>query len=130
MDATGAGAALATETLAGALFPSTVAVTVTVPFDTPVTRPEFETVATMGFELLHVGTRDARTLPLASMAVAASCTSSPTRTLGADGETVTEAAATVVDWNCDVPLTPAAVAEMVAVPTLTAVTSPLAETEA
>ena len=107
-----------------------MAATVAVPFDTPVTRPELETVATMGLELLQVGTRDVRTLPLASVAVAVNCTSSPTCTLGAEGETVTDAAATVVDWNCDVPLTPPAPAEMVAVPTLTAVTSPLAETEA
>ena len=97
IDATGAGAALATETLAGALFPSTVAVTVAVPFDTPVTRPELETVATMGLELLQVGTREARTFPLASVAVAVSWTSSPTRTLGAEGETLTDAAATAVD---------------------------------
>lgn len=70
IDATGAGGGLSTPTFVLAVLPSTVAVTVAVPFETAVALPVLETVTTVGFELLHVGTRDASAAPVLSYAVA------------------------------------------------------------
>jgi len=70
--ATPAGGGSATATVALELFPSTDALMLALPLATPVTRPELETVATVGFELLHTGTRDVSGLPDASYATAES----------------------------------------------------------
>jgi hypothetical protein len=55
-------------------FPSLVAVTVTVPFLTPVTTPVDETVATLVLLELQVTVRPVRVLPLASFVTAVSVT--------------------------------------------------------
>ena len=54
----------------------------------------------------------------------------PTLTLGDDGVIETAAAVVAVDVNCVPPVTPSAVAEIVVVPELTAVTRPPFDTEA
>jgi hypothetical protein len=59
-----------TVTLAVPLFPSLVAVIVTVPGVTPVTRPEAETVAIAVLLELHVTTRSVTTVPFRSFTVA------------------------------------------------------------
>ena len=56
------------------LCPSLVAVIVAEPAVTPVTSPLPVTVATDALLLLHVTTRPDNVLPLASLAVAVSCT--------------------------------------------------------
>jgi hypothetical protein len=65
-DATGAGGGGSTDIVAAALLPSTDALMVAFPLATAVTRPLVETVATVGFELLHEGAREASTLPAPS----------------------------------------------------------------
>lgn len=72
MLATAAGGGASTLACVAALLPSTVAVIVVLPTDTPVTRPSFETVATVGFDDDHDGTRVLNVLPDASYAVATS----------------------------------------------------------
>src|SRR4029077_3874498 len=112
------------------LRPSLVAVIVADPTATPVTSPLPLTVATAVLSLDHVTTRPDNGLPFASFGVAVSCTVKPCCTLAGDGVTVTEATGTGVTVSAEVPLLPSDVAVIVAVPTATAVTSPLPSTVA
>src|SRR5207302_7486421 len=87
-DATGT---VATLVAADPLCPSLVAVIVTDPVATPVTRPAADTVAIAGFERVQVTARPVRMFPAASLGVAASCTDCPTRRPVAAGLTLTDA---------------------------------------
>jgi len=78
--ATGAGNGASTPIAALALFPSTVATIVALPVETPVTRPSFATVATVGLDDDHVGTRDVSKFPDASYTDAESASGCPTCT--------------------------------------------------
>src|SRR6059058_1230702 len=93
------------------VLPSLVAVTVAVPALTPATR------------------RPVSTFPAASFVVAASCTVLLTATLADAGVTVTDATGAVTVMAAD-PVLPSLVAVTVAVPALTPVTSPVADTVA
>src|SRR6266566_3368681 len=119
-----------TVTVALPLCPSLVAVIMAEPASSPVTTPLLLTPATVGLLELHVTTRPARALPLASLGVAASCTAWPTPTLAVAGLTATEATGTAVTDTTADPLCPSLVAMIVAVPAATPVTSPPASTVA
>src|SRR4029077_6110584 len=112
------------------LLPSDVAVIVAEPAATPVTSPLPFTVATAVLLLAQVTTRPDSGLPFASIGVAVNCTVAPCCTLAGDGVTVTVATGTAFTVIADVPLLPSDVAVIVAVPTATAVTSPLPSTVA
>src|SRR5206468_350803 len=112
------------------LCPSLVAVTVTEPAATPVTSPVADTVATAGFALVHVTTRPASRFPAASLGVALSCVVAPTNTVAVAGLTVTDATGTLDTVTAAVPVCPSLVAVIVAAPTATPVTKPLADTVA
>ena len=73
------------------VFVSLVAVMVTEPAATPVTRPDAETEAIALLLELHVIVRPVSTLLLASRVTAESCTVAATWTLAVAGETVTVA---------------------------------------
>src|SRR5207244_9994709 len=81
----GGGAFACTESTDCPLLPSLVAVVVTKPAATPVTRPVALTVANAALLLAHVIVRPVNGLPLASLSVAVSCTVCPTATLAAAG---------------------------------------------
>src|SRR5437867_836294 len=117
-------------TLAEPLFPSLVAVIVTDPAATPVTRPLADTVASAAFELVHVTARPVSTFPAASLGAAVSCVVAPTNTVAVAGLTVTDATGTLDTVTAAVPLCPSLVAVIVAAPTAIPVTSPLADTVA
>src|SRR6266545_655121 len=85
------------------LLPSLVAVIVTGPPATAVTRPFASTVATAGALLDHVTTRPVSGLPAASSGVAVSCCVAPTRMLALAGVTVTDATSTRV-WHVPEPV--------------------------
>lgn len=103
---------------------------VALPAATAVTRPDEETVATPGWLVLQVIVRPVRVLLLASRVVAESCVVPPTCKLAVAGLTETEAtgtgdgAATLSELD---PVFPSLVAEIVAVPLASALTSPVAE---
>src|SRR5439155_25222860 len=100
---------------------------------TPVTSPLAETVATAGLLLLQLKVCPARVLPAASVATPASCAVPPTARLAVLGVTATVATgagAVAVTVTAAVPLFPPLLAVMVTEPTVTPVTSPLAETVA
>src|SRR2546426_7306312 len=126
-DATGT---FATVTLADPLLPSLVAVIVTAPAATPITRPLADTVAIAVFELVHVTARPASTFPAASLGVALSCVVAPTNTVAVAGLTVTDATGTLDTVTAAVPLCPSLVAVIVAAPTATPVDRKSAETVA
>ena len=128
--ATDATGTFATPIAADALFPSLVAVIVAVPAATPVTRPAADTVAIAGFELVQVTARPASALPIASRGVAESWAVPPTKTFAEVGLTTTEATGTLDTVTGAVPLCPSLVAVIMADPTATPVTRPLAETVA
>jgi hypothetical protein len=107
-----------------------VAVTVVDPTAIPDTRPPSDTVPTPVALLDHVTTRPVSTLPAESFITAASCRVDPMFTLAGDGVTVTKATGTTVTVIADVPLLPSLVAVIVADPTPTADTRPLADTVA
>src|SRR5207249_1278841 len=110
--------------------PSLVAVIVTAPTATPVTRPLAETVPTAPLPVVQVSARPLSTLPLASLRVAVSCTVPPTYMLGAVGLTVTDATGTIATVTPAVPLCPSLIAVIVAAPAATPVTSPVEDTVA
>src|SRR5919197_5118367 len=112
------------------LCPSLVAVIVTEPAATPLTKPAADTVATPVALLDHVTPRPVRTLPAESLVTALSCSVDPTFTLPDDGVTVNDATGTTVTVIADVPLLPSLVAMTVAKPAATAVTKPPADTVA
>src|SRR5438309_7057800 len=126
-DATGT---LDTVTAAVPLCPSLVAVIVTDPTATPVTRPLADTVASATFELVQLITRPLSTFPAASLGVAVSCTAPPTYMLGALGLMVTDATGTLATETVADPLLASLVAVMVTGPAATPVTSPVPETVA
>src|SRR5438034_1384037 len=121
---------LDTVTAAVPLCPSLVAVIVTAPTAPPVTSPAADTVAIATFELVQLITRPLSMLPAASLRIAASCRVPPTYLMGAVGLTVTDATGTIATVTLAVPLCPSLVAVIVADPTATPVTRPLAETVA
>src|SRR4051812_44936170 len=116
MDATGAGGALAIVTPAEPETPSTVALIVAVPWLTPVTSPDDDTVATVGLLLDHCATRPASVPPAASVPLIVSCVVRPTMSCKVDGCTTTDVTGTVVTVNALDPVTPSVDALMVAVP--------------
>src|SRR5439155_924875 len=118
---------LDTVTAAVPACPSLVAVIVTAPTATPVTRPLAETVPTAPLPVVQVSARPLRTLPLASFRVAVSCTVPPAYMLGAVGLTVTDATGTFATVTLAVPLCPSLVAVIIADPAATPVTSPAAD---
>src|SRR3989440_9955960 len=129
-DATGAGVdGVVTVIAAVPLCPSLVAVMVSAPAASPVTRPLPLTVATLVLSLVHVTVRPVNTLPAASFSVAVSCTALPASTVAEDGVTVTVATGAggggVVTVIAAVPLCPSLVAVMVADPAATPLTRPL-----
>jgi hypothetical protein len=117
-----------TVTLDVPLWPSLVAVMVADPAPAPVTRPLPLTVATDVLVLVHVITRPDSGLPLASFAVAVSCTVCPVCRLAEAGVTVTDATGTFVTVTVAVPLFPSLVPVIVAEPTPAPVTRPFPST--
>src|SRR5437773_949325 len=128
-DATGTGAGL-TVIAAPPLLPSDTAVIVAEPAATPVTSPLAFTVATDGLLLDQPITRPDSALPFASLGVAASCTVCPACSVADAGVTATDATGTIATATAAVPVLPSEVAVIVAEPTATAVTRPLAVTGA
>jgi hypothetical protein len=112
------------------VFPSLVAVIVTVPSATPVTTPPDDTVAMPVLPELHVTVRPVSTLPFASFVVAASGVVVPITTFVAPGVTVTVLTGGGVTVTVAVALFVSAVAVIVAVPCATPVTTPVDETVA
>src|SRR3989442_1656882 len=110
-----------TVTAAVPLWPSLVAVIVTAPTATPVTRPLAETVATAPLLVVQVTVRPLSGLPAASLGVAASCAAPPTYRFGAAGLTATEATGGFVPVTVAAPLFPQLVAVIVAAPPATPV---------
>src|SRR3989442_12893084 len=113
------------------LCPSLIAVIVARPAATPVASPVEFTVATPGLLVTQVTVRPVSTFPAASFVVAVSCTVTPTSTVA--GATVTDATETdggTVTVTAAVPFFPSAVAMIVAEPTATPVTNPVADTVA
>lgn len=106
------------------LFVSAVAVMVAVPGSRPLTTPVDDTVATS--ELLddQVTGRSVTTLPFASFTCAVSVVVCVVKTLAVAGDTVTLPTGRLVTVTVELPDFPSLVAVMVAVPRLTAVTSP------
>ena len=112
------------------LLPSLVAVIVTEPTVTPVTKPVPLTVATARLLLAHVTARPVSVLPAASLVTAESCLVPPMPMLAEAGLTVTEATGTIMTVMAAVPLLLSLVAVMVAEPAATPLTRPLLLTEA
>src|SRR5262245_40461870 len=110
-------------------FPSLVAVIVVVPVATAVARPDEFTVAAAGLLDVHVTIRPVSVFPCASFGVPANCLVGVTKMVAVGAPTVTDATGmyTVI---ADVPLLPSLLAVMVAVPSATAVTSPVDDTVA
>jgi hypothetical protein len=104
--------------------PPLVATTFALPAPTAVATPELLTVATAVFELVHVIVRPVSTFPLASFNTAVACVVCPVVKLLEPNDTVTDATGTAVTVRLDWPVIPSLVATMLALPTLTAVTSP------
>ena len=117
-----------TVTVADPLFPSLVAVIVTVPATLPVTRPLPFTVATAVLLDAHDTVRPDRALPVASRGVAVSCTVCPSLTEAVAGVTSTVATGTLAAVMAAVPLWPSLVAVIVAEPAATPETRPVALT--
>ncbi len=111
------------------VFPLLVAVMFAVPAATPVTTPDAETVATAVLLEVQVTACPVITLLFASRTVAAAADVAPFAIdVGVNAtETVATAGVTVI---VAAPVTPPLVAVMLAVPTATAVTTPVAETVA
>jgi hypothetical protein len=96
-----------------------------------VTRPVCDTVATVGALDAHVTVRPVRIVPLASLSVSVSWTVPPTGRVAVAGATTTVATgAGGVTVIVAVPAFPSLVAVIIAVPAATAVTRPLADTDA
>ena len=125
--ATGASA---TVTGVVVLCPSLVVVIVVLPAPTAVTTPVEDTVATVGTLDVQVTVRPVNTLPLPSFVTAVSAAVPPTSRLALVGVTVMDATGTFETVTVAVPLFPSLVAVMVAVPTATAVTTPVFDTVA
>src|SRR6188768_2260059 len=120
--------------LAEPAIPSTVALTVTVPAPSPVTRPEDETCASEEPPTDHVAALPLMIAPLMSLAWNVACDVAPTVMLEALNATVTVLTTDVADTAFTVtdmlPVLPEAAAVMVAEPAATAEMSPLPDTVA
>jgi hypothetical protein len=103
-----------------------VAVIVALPAATPVTTPAEETVAIVGSLVLQVNVRPVSTLPVASFTVGTRVTVCPWMTVGLAGASVIVTMTVIAEVPDAEPL----VAVIVAVPSATAVTTPVAETVA
>jgi hypothetical protein len=123
-------AAAVTVTADDALLPSIVAVTVAVPWATPLSFPVASTVTTCAFDDFHVTRRPVSVAPLASFAVAVSCDVAPAASDTDVGATATDATATAVTETLTVSLKPPEEATTPAVPTATPLTTPVALTVA
>jgi hypothetical protein len=110
--------------------PSLVAVMLALPAATPVTTPVVLTVATEVLSEDHVTDRPTRTFPAPSFVVAVACVVLPTPIIEDPTDTVTEATDAEMTVTVADPVLPSLVAVMPAVPTLTAVTSPVVDTVA
>jgi hypothetical protein len=110
--------------------PSLVAVIVADPVATPVISPAPDTVAMVVALLDHVTARPVSALPAESLVVTVSCRVNPMFTPPDAGDTTTDDTGTSVTVIAAVPLWLSLVAVIVAEPTPTAVTSPLAPTVA
>src|SRR5437773_820937 len=128
--ATDATGTVVTVIVAVPLWPSLVAVIVAEPAAALVTSPPAFKVATALLPLTHVTTRPESALPFASLGVAASCTVCPACSVADAGVTATDATGTIATATAAVPVLPSEVAVIVAEPTATAVTRPLAVTGA
>jgi hypothetical protein len=115
------------------VFPSLVALSVTLPAATPVTKPLGDTLATEVFDDVQPIVRPLSTFPAASFKVAVTCSVAPASRVLELAESVTVAtgagagAATVTGAP---PLWPSLVARIDAEPALTAVTTPADDTVA
>jgi hypothetical protein len=112
-------------------FPSTSAVIVAAPALTAVTNPPVDTVATDAADVDQLGVRSSSMVPFASLATAVSVVVPPTAIATEAGVTDTDATGTggaAFTVILAVPLFASHVAVMTALPTATAVTSPLVET--
>jgi len=109
---------------------SLVAVMSAVPADTAVTTPLLDTVATALFDVVHVTGRADNTLPAASRVTAVACVVAPMMTGVAPSETVTLATGGTITVTDAVPDRPSLVAVISALPTATAVTTPVLDTVA
>lgn len=114
-----------TVTVAVPVFPSMVALIVTVPAETPVTTPDEFTVARLVLLLDHVATRRYRGCPAASSGVAVSVVVLPTITLAVEGDTVTLATGTIFTVNVADACKLSTLTSTMPVPDARAVTSPL-----
>ena len=106
------------------VFPSIVAVSVTVPTARVATRPVPEIVARVVSPEVQLIARPKSGTPPASLGVAVSCTVCDTRTVSAVAVTTTLATGTGVTVTLAVPCTVPAAAVIVAVPAFNAVTVP------
>jgi len=125
--ATGTGA---TVTVALPLFPSLVPTIRAEPGARVETRPVIDTVATASLSELQLTTRSLSAPPEASNVAALACVVSPTMSERAATETDTEPTGIGVIVITADPLFPSLVAAISALPTPTAVTIPVGETEA
>ena len=112
-----------TVTAALSLAPPAAAVIVVLPECTAVTRPAELIVATEVFELDHA-TPPESTLPLASASEALNCLVPPVASVALAGVTVTVCTAPAETTTLAVPVAPFSVAEIVALPVCTPVTTP------
>jgi hypothetical protein len=99
-----------TLTVAVALVPSLVAVIVTDPTATPLTRPLGDTVAMALLVVVQVTVRPGSTVPPASFAMALSCCVEPTDKLTDVGLTTTDATGMLDAVTVAVPVRPSALA--------------------
>jgi hypothetical protein len=111
------------------VFPSLDAVIVALPAATAVTTPADDTVATAAFDVLHVTVRPVSTAPAASLVTAVNACVPPTDTVAALGVTSTVATGTGTVIAA-VPVFPSLDAVIVALPAVTAVTTPADDTVA
>lgn len=117
-------------TTADPCFPSTVATMTAFPGARPVTRPDDETLASDGDPVDQKIVRPVSGCPDTLRGVATSCTELPTTTLADAGETSTAATGSGATVTTAVPVAPALVAVIVAVPAEIPVTRPLDDTVA
>jgi hypothetical protein len=117
-----------TVTAAVAVFPSIAAVITAEPMAFAVTTPADVTEATDGLLLVQVAGPLFRTLPEASRGVALNVVVPPTIRLADEGETETEATATGETVTFEESAAPSIWATMLALPGVTAVTTPVDET--
>ncbi len=124
----GTGALMVSDALP--IFASQMALMVTDPFATAVTRPLESTAASAGLELCQAMVRPVRTLPCASFTVAVACVVCPTDSVPLPNDTPTVAAGTPSTFTDAVAFLLFDCAVMIASPFATPVTRPASETVA